>query len=295
MLQEARNNQPDKLTAQENSVDDSRQIGKILLDTDLITISDVERILHKQKADKSRFGDAAVDLGLITQEELEQALAKQFSFSYLDLKDSNVSSEVVAAFDPFSQKVEGLRVLRSQLLLRWFSKTQKTLAIVSTERKEGKSYIAANLAVVFSQLGEKTLLIDANMRNPRQHEIFNLPNGSGLSTMLAGRGENIVQQIIGLNDLYVLPAGPLPPNPQELLSRSKFSELLEALKEEFDTILVDTPSGKSSSDALIITSKCGGALVVTRKNKTRIADIKKLKECMLTDGIKLAGSVLNLR
>ena len=110
-------------------------------------------------------------------------------------------------------------------MLRWFDTdpAHKALAIISGERREGRSYIAANLAVVFSQLGEHTLLIDADMRNPSQHKLFGLDNGGGLSAVLSGRGRPVtVKHVPGLPDLWVLPAGAPPPNPLELLARPQF-------------------------------------------------------------------------
>src|SRR6185295_31397 len=120
----------------------------------------------------------------------------------------------------------------------------QVLTIVGTERGEGRSHLAANLAVVFSQLGERTLLIDADMRHPRQHELFKLPNKSGLSSMLAGRTErNEAQRIPAFLDLSVLPSGATPPNPVELLGRPVFTQMIEDYAGEYDVILLDTPAG----------------------------------------------------
>ena len=111
----------------------------------------------------------------------------------------NYSEELVAAYQPFSQQVEALRALRSQLMMRWFNETNKSLAVVTANAGEGGSYLASNLAVMFSQLGERTLLIDANMRNPRQHIIFNLKENRGLSDILAGRAG------LDLSLIHILP------------------------------------------------------------------------------------------
>jgi len=110
-------------------------------------------------------------------------------------------------------------VLRSQISLRWtHPKERKSLVIASAGRGEGRSWLAANLATVFAQMGERVLLIDADLRHPRQHELFNLNNSVGLSALLTGRaGREIVVRIHPKLRLFVLPAGLLPPNPQELL------------------------------------------------------------------------------
>jgi protein-tyrosine kinase len=125
---------------------------------------------------------------LMTQEDVRYALSVQFDYPYLP-DDSSLSRELVAAYEPASRAVEDLRALRSQLMLRWFDTAaeRRGLAIASAGQGDGRSYLAANLAIVFSQLGERTLLIDANLRTPKQHKLFNLGGRTGLSDMLVGR------------------------------------------------------------------------------------------------------------
>jgi len=146
-----------------------------------LTPEEGERILRHARDKGLRFGDAAVALKLVSQDDIAQMLARQFDYPYLVPGQSNVSPEVVAAWSPFSQQMEALRALRSQLLMRWFTgeKDRRSLAIVSPGRGEGRSHLAANLAVKFSQMGEKTLLIDADLRSPRQHSLFGLGHVTG--------------------------------------------------------------------------------------------------------------------
>ncbi len=180
----------------------NRSIGAILLDSGQLTPADAERILRVQKEHNLRFGEAAIRLGLLTEADIQYALSRQFSYKYLRTTGDSkpISEEVVAAYKPFSQPVEQLRSIRSQLMLRWYDKAEhrQILTIVGAERGEGRSYLAANLAVVFSQLGERTLLIDANLRTPRQHQLFKLENRLGLSTLLAGRARD--EAIIRITD-----------------------------------------------------------------------------------------------
>jgi len=196
---------------------------------------------------------------------------------------------------PFSPQVEALRALRSQLMLRWFSEHGTMIAIVATQVGEGSSHTAANLAVVFSQLGEKTLLIDANMRQPRQREIFNLQESRGLSDVLADRAtkEEAIVRIASFMGLSVLGAGTLPPNPQELLSRSTFRELLAQVGNEYDIVIVDTPPADGNADFQAIVARTGGALLVSRKNKTKIADLADLTDQIKGIGAQVVGAVLN--
>ena len=273
-----------------------RRIGAILIDSGELTLENAERILHLQKEEGLRFGDAAVKLGLLSREDIQFALARQFDYPYLMRGDGAVSDELIAAYQPFSPQVEALRALRSQLMLRWFTgdDTQKALAILSPGRKAGRSYLAANLAVVFSQLGEHTLLVDANMRNPRQHKLFNLDNGTGLSSVLSQRGEGeCIQRIHSFIDLSVLPSGPVPPNPQELLGRPAFDKLFGDITREFDVVIIDTPAATQYADAQIIAMRARGALVVARKHETLLKDLSGLNYNLKNLGIQVIGSVLS--
>jgi receptor protein-tyrosine kinase len=273
-----------------------RSIGAILVDAGKLRLSDAERIIRMQKERGLRFGDAAIELGLVTDADIQFALARQFDYPYLVVGESNASAELVAAFEPFGAQVEALRALRSQLMLRWFTgdAEQKMLAIVSPGRSEGRSNIAANLAIVCSQLGERTLLIDADMRHGRQHELFHLDNGVGLSTVLSGRTSSVsVQRVPSFVDLTVLTAGPTPPNPQELLCRPVYDQMLERFAEAFDVIIIDTPAGGEYADAQTLAARAHGALLVVRKNRSSLNAAGQLGASLTQVGVKIVGSVLN--
>jgi protein-tyrosine kinase len=273
-----------------------RSMGAILIDAGRLKAEDAEPILRLQREQGLRFGDAAIQLGLITLADIEFALSRQFDYPYLLRGQSAVSEEVVAAYAPFSPQVEAMRALRGQLMLRWFDTdvSRKALAIVSAERKEGRSFIAANLAVVFSQLGEHTLLIDADMRNPRQHQLFGLDNRVGLSAVLSGRGgRDAVQRVPLLLDLSVLSAGVQPPNPSELLGRQYFSQLLNDLSKEFDVILLDTPAAAETGDAQTATTHAGAALIVVRKNASRVWQVRGIADHAVQTNSAIVGTVLN--
>lgn len=275
-----------------------RSIGAILVDTGKLTPTDAESALRHARANEMRFGDAAVALGFVTASDVKHALALQFDYPYLAPQDDTITKEVAAAFAPFSPPVEALRAVRTQLMLRWFDAEQpnKALAVVSAARGDGRSYLAANLAVVFSQLGERTLLIDADLRNPRQHRIFNLNDRVGLSALLSGRGdEGAVQRIAGLMGLSVLPAGPIPPNPQELLGRPGFATLLHELGMRFDVILLDTAAAGLGADFQMVAAATKGALLVTRRNVTRAAEAQLVNERVINAGARMVGAVLNDR
>jgi len=273
-----------------------RSIGALLVDSRLISSSDAEAVMRFAREEGLRFGDAAIKLGLVTRADVQHALARQFDYPYLGPSDDTISREVIAAFAPYAPAVEALRALRTQLMLRWFEgdPPHKVLAVVSAGRGDGRSYLAANLAVVFSQLGERTLLIDADLRNPRQHEIFRTSDRLGLSALLARRGdENVIHRIRGLLGLSVMPAGAVPPNPQELLTRPGFGALLAGLSSQYDVIILDTPAGELGADFQSVAAAAEGALLVTRRNVSRSVEAHTVAESVTAASARVVGAVLN--
>ena len=268
-------------------------IGGLLLESGKITPENAERVLRMQKELGIRFGEAAQRMGLINETDIQQVLARQFDYPYLQPGDGNCSPHLVAAYDPFSPQVEVLRAVRSQLMLRWFARGRKSLAVVGINSGDGASLFAANLSVVFSQLGEHTLLVDANLRKPSQHSIFNVQARQGLSDVLAGRAElDVISQVESFVDLSVLGAGTLPPNPQELLSRSNFAGLNAQLESRYDVTLYDVAASTTGMDALVMAARTGGVLIVARKNKTHLGDVNALAEQVAQNGAVVVGSVL---
>jgi len=285
----------DELTQSARLID-SRRIGAILIDEGKLRIQDAERIIYAQKEQGLRFGEAAVALGLVSESDIQRALSRQHDYPYLLPNESKVSRKLSAAYEPFGKQGEALRALRSQLLLRWFSgeAERRTLAVVSADRGDGRSVLAANLAVAFSQLGESTLLIDADMRHPTQHALFSLDNRVGLSAILSHRADlDAAEPIPAFENLFVLPTGAVPPNPQELLSRPQFAQLLEQAAARFEVVLIDTPSTNQYADAQTIAVRASGALLVTRKHRTRLRDADALAQTLTRLSAHMVGAVIN--
>lgn len=269
-------------------------VGRLLRDAGKLTSSDAERVVRLQKAENLRFGEAAIKLGLITQADLRDALAQQFACPQLSPGDAHFSPDLFAAYEPVGNQAEQLRALRSQLMMRWFSSGHKTLTIAGINAGDGASYLAANLAVMFAQLGERTLLIDADLRRPRQHELFNLGNRPGLSELLVGRvNTSAVTRIPAFPNLSVLTAGAVPPNPAELLSRAATPGKLRELAAHYDVILIDTSAVHGSADAAVVAARTGAALLVLRQNHTQLAAAAAFKANLATAGAVLIGTVLN--
>ena len=276
-----------------NSAAPESRMGVMLLDSGKLTPEGAERVVRLHKELGIRFGEAAMRLGLISEADVQQVLARQFAYPYLLKGESALSPKLVAAFEPFSAQVESLRAIRSQLMLRWFARGRRTLAIVGAGATDGASIFASNLAVVFAQLGEQTLLVDANLRGPRQHEVFALEPGRGLSDVLAGRADlDVIARVGGLVDLSVMPSGTLPPNPQELLSREGFRNLNAQLESHYDIVLYDVAPFASGVDAMAVASRAGGVLLVARKDHTRMTALSHTADQLAEAGAEVVGSVM---
>ena len=276
--------------------DRSRAFGAILVEQGRLSPSDAEEIQRYAAANGVRFGDAAIQLKLLTQDDIDFALAQQFNYPVLPRGgDNGVSDDVIAGYSPQSDAIEPLRALRSQLTLRWLNDaSHKVIAITSPGRGEGRSWLAANLATVFAQIGERTLLIDADMRHPRQHQLFNLNNSVGLSALLTGRaGKEIASRIHAQLRLFVLPAGIVPPNPQELLGRPVFELVLDRFTDQFDVVIIDTPAAVESADAQIVANRAGAAVMVARRNVTRHSELNSTMQSFIQTGVNVIGSVVN--
>jgi protein-tyrosine kinase len=272
-----------------------RTIGAILIDSGRLSPDDTERVLKFQKEAGLRFGEAGIKLGLLTEADILFALSLQFDYPFLSGPSRPVSEEVVVAYRPFGVEGERVRSLRSQLQLRWFDESGKnsSLAVIGPHRGEGRSYLAANLAVSFAQAGERTLLIDADLHNASQHRYFKLENSAGLSNLLAGHlQDGMVQFIAGIPGLAVLPSGPLPPNPQELLARPVFQRILEQSASTFSVVIVDTPAMEEGIDATLLARAARGAIAVARTNLTRTASFLEAAALVSDIGARLVGSVL---
>lgn len=274
-----------------------RSIGDLIRELRKLDARQVELILQHQRQHGTRFGDAAIALKLASRDDVLWALSQQFHYPYAaEGGRADLSNELVTATDPFSDASEVFRDVRSQLLMGVMAPDQprRALAILSPNVGDGKTYFAANLAVVFSQLGESTLLIDADMRTPRQHMVFGMQPGTGLSNILAGRAAADVEQAVpGLPGLSLLTVGTLPPNPLELMQRASFSFLMQNALTRFDHVVVDTPAAARGADSRVLAARCGAALVIGRRNRTRMDALQDLVQQIGRSHAKIAGVLLN--
>ena len=273
-----------------------RSIGSIIAETRNLTIEQVEKVLVHQREKGIRFGEAAIALGYASTDDVLFALSQQFHYPYAAEDQRKVNPELVALNQPFGVQAESFRAIRSQIMMRLFNEKQDrvALAVISPDSGDGKTFFSANLAVTLAQLGGRTLLVDADLRSPRQHQVFGLPNKAGLSGILSGReGAQVIQQIPSVPSLFVLPVGVTPPNPLELVERPAFGLLIRELLSKFDQVVVDTPAAQNGSDCAVIAARCGSALVLARQNRSRISSLEELVGNLAETPAKLAGVIFN--
>src|SRR6185369_6493043 len=274
-----------------------RSIGDILRELKCLSAEQLVEVSRYQHEKGVRFGEAAIALGLASDRDVLYALSQQFHYPYSAEEDLRTfSDELIVARQPFSQQAEVFRAIRSRLMMTVFNGNgpRSALAVVSPDSGDGKTYFCANLASVLSQMGGRTLLVDADLRGPRQHALFGIENGSGLSGLLSGRAEaNVIQQVRELPSLYVLPVGNVPPNPLELFERPAFGLLVRELMSKFDHVVVDTPAAVYGADASVIASKCGAALVLARRGTSRVGALQDLVGTLSESQAKVAGVIMN--
>jgi chain length determinant protein tyrosine kinase EpsG len=288
---------PESAFPDTQQVSHEKSIGEIIKQANNLSPDQIQEILAYQKENGLRFGEAAVALGLAKSDDVLWALAQQFHYPYATETSSRLPAELVVATKPFSEQAEAFRTMRSNMIMRLYSSQgpRSALAVVSPDSGDGKTYFAANLAAAFSQLSGRTLLIDADMRNPRLHEIFGLQGKTvGLSSILSGRAaSNVICPIKELPSLFVLPVGATPPNPLELIERPAFGLLIRELLTKFDHVIVDTPGASLGSDGAVIAARCGAAVVVARQGKSKMYALQNLLTTISMGPIKLVGSVMN--
>ena len=205
------------------------------------------------------------------------------------MKDS-----LITLTDPRSPAAEAFRTLRTNLIFSSLDRPLTTLLVTSAAPDEGKSVTLANLAVTMAQGGRKTILVDCDLRHPRQHEIFGAPDRPGLTSMIldpSGVDEPPLAAT-SVEGLSLLPAGPLPPNPADLLSSRRMESLISSLKSRADIVLFDAPPIVAVTDAALLASKLDGVLLVVSAGQTKREHAQRAKELLERIYVRLVGAVL---
>lgn len=270
-------------------------IGEHLRVLGAIRAEDEPRIVAEQRASGLPFGEAALRLGLIDRARLQEALARQHAFHW-PAPAQAVMPPVFMALRPNAPEAEAFRDLRTRLMTPWPNPQAgaRAIAVVSAERGDGRSFVAANLAVAFAQARLRTLLIDLDFRQPRLHEWFNRGRRHGVTGLLIGR--SALDELLGKSQphgLSLIGAGPQPPNPQELLGPGLLGLLMATLRNRFDVIVADTPAWSQASDAQLAAAQCGQALLVSRPHAATLRATRSLVDGLRQGGVTVAGAMIN--
>jgi succinoglycan biosynthesis transport protein ExoP len=211
--------------------------------------------------------------------------------------DENETSELLIHSDSRSSLAEAYRQLRTSILLSTAGHAPKTLLITSSLPAEGKTTTATNTAISLAQTGAKVLIIDADMRRPRLHSVFNISNGAGLSTILSSEStEREMLDIIQYDELaklHLLPSGPIPPNPAELIGSEQMANFLKTMSNNFTHVVVDSPPIASFTDGVLIASMVDGVILVVHAGKSSRQVIRRSRQLLQDIGARIFGVVLN--
>ena len=212
------------------------------------------------------------------------------------------SAELVAFEDPKSTISETFRTLRANLAFTQTNKKMKNILLTSSEMSEGKSFVSANVAVTFAKADKKVIIVDADMRKGRQHNIFKVVNTQGLSNCLSALDdsdsmnlENLARYIktTKVPNLHIMTSGDRPPNPAELISSSRMTDLLKLLNKVYDVVIIDGTPSMIVSDSIILSKFVDTTIVVAACRSTKIESLQKVKKSIENVGGKIAGVILN--
>lgn len=217
--------------------------------------------------------------------------------SYQTNETMNQGAKLITVAHPKSPISEQFRTIRTNINFMAIDKPIKTLAMTSANVSEGKSTVTDNLAVVWAQTGQKVLLIDSDLRRPTLHATFNKSNQQGLTTILTSGTNSVdLRQIIqesGVDNLDILTAGPIPPNPAELLNSQRMKTLLDTVKSIYDMVIVDVPPMLEVTDTQILSRSLDAVVLVVKQGQTQKLAIKRSVELLRLAKANLLGYVMN--
>ena len=281
----------------------------------------VEQIFELMERDAMPFPEAAMHLGYIRREDLppdellgdvlsarpdkvvpragliETAINRMSSKRDVILRQGPAvepGPQLQVALDRANPRNEKMRGLRTELLLLHETSNQaNVVAVLSSSSGEGRSQLCAELAISFSQLGRRTLLVDADLRNPKQHVLFGSNNEFGLSQSIAQNTKPYLHPVKGLDHLFLLSAGPIPSNPLELLSDGRYERLVKDWRAAYEFVVIDTPPVSQFADALAVATLVGRVIILSRAKVTSYKNIREMMRRLETTRAQVLGGVLN--
>jgi receptor protein-tyrosine kinase len=282
-----------------------------------LSTEEVQRIQETMRATQFDFAEAARHIGILTQEQIDATIdwvrgrcatrslsVVEGAIRHEELARSLIirpagkvkpGIDLVLARDPDNPRCEQLRALRTELLLLFSASGNQSnvIALLSPGAEEGRSQLSAELAIAFAQLGRRTLLVDADLRRPRQHTLFDADNQWGLAQSLAYGEPLPLHSVEGLPHLSLLTSGRAVSTPLELLSDDRFVHLMAHWRNKFDFVVIDTPPLTQYSDALAIATLAGAVLVLSRAERTAQRDMDELLGRLARTQSRILGAVLN--
>ena len=274
----------------------------------------VEQINELMKSLHLRFAEAALQSGAVSQQELDEAqewmskralgrpgglieemlrrTARKRDVILWEHDQLEPSTELILAHQPDHPYSESVRSLRTELLLRC-KNTRGIIAVLSPNAGDGRSKLAAELAVAFAQLERRTLLVDADLRKPSLHHLFATENDLGLAQALTNGGPHHFHGITQLPEMALLTSGEVPQNPLELLSGRGFERAIKEWRRNFEFVILDTPPVTRFSDAAAIAAVAGNVLILGRAAATRFKDLNEVCRNLSAAHCRILGAVIN--
>jgi capsular exopolysaccharide synthesis family protein len=202
---------------------------------------------------------------------------------------------IITLSDPLSPVAESYRSLRTSLQFAGHDGSMKTILVTSPMATEGKTSTIANLGVVLTKSGQSVVVVSADLRRPRLAKFFGVSDGVGLTSVIIGDAtmSDALQPVDGAPGLVVLPAGPLPPNPAELLSSNKMREVIDTLRERYDIVLIDSPPLLPVTDPVVLAQQADATLVVVASSQTKKGQLQHAVDQLVSVNARRVGFVLN--
>ncbi|MDB5969098.1 MAG: chain-length determining protein [Hydrocarboniphaga sp.] len=279
--------------AAEYRFDADDQIEHALIRLSQLPQDVVDQIHEAQLEHQMSFAEAALRLGHVSPSDIDSAHAGTRKLAVIEKRPLRPSPELVIAHDPFNDRSERVRVLRTELMLRHESGGRNAIAVMSPGSGEGRSRLAAELAIAFSQLGQATLLVDADLRRPRQHQLFNAESPLGLAQAIADGESPYLNPVEHLPHLSVLTAGAMSANPVELLSDGRLELLVDQWRRRYEHVVIDTSPVSEYSDALAVATLVARVLVVTRARHTPYKSTREMLRRLAATQSQVVGAVVN--
>jgi Mrp family chromosome partitioning ATPase len=272
---------------------DWRRLGEVLVSMGALRKDQVDTILDHQANTNKLFGEASVELGLVTPAMLRIAQEQQHGVKVLAPEDGSVDHRVIAAFDPHHEFVERIKVMLLNLGIMLSTQGAAKIVLVSgVDAARESALVAANLAVVCAQGGTRTLLVDANLDQPVHNHLFRINNRSGVSTLLASTDAPLrLAQQTAIDNLWVIPAGPSRPDASALLEREQLVHRLLPAMEDFDAVILECGSLLAP---LVARAAIGvhGAMLAVREHESSMNELRALVDMINLKGVPQTSVIM---